>query len=91
MKKLYRLKNDTRWNYGIRIVPDFRTLHGKTLQIFCFKQNRIPEIGEAMQIHRGFWFDVSWVLRLERWWSWSLRTKTIDKYKKLTATTWGKR
>lgn len=86
--KLYRLKNDTRWNYGIRITPDYRTFGGKTLNVFCFKQNRIPPIGEEVSIHRGFWFELTWMFKIEKWWTWRLRSKTIDKYKKLTASIW---
>jgi hypothetical protein len=78
--KLHRLKNDTRWNYGIRITDDYATM-GRVLQIFCFRQKRIPDLGECMNIYRGFWFDLRWFVRVEKWWSWSLKTRKTNAYK----------
>lgn len=50
--KLYRLEYDLKWNYGIRIFPDFKTL-GTRFEIFCFKY-RYYEDEFKLKIEKGF-------------------------------------
>lgn len=83
--KLYRLKNDTRWNYGIRWGWDYSTM-GKLIEIFCFKQKEVQEDrGAMMTIDKGFRFEFRWIFRIEKWFSWSMRTPKKDSYRPLTA------
>jgi hypothetical protein len=85
--KTYRLENDAKWNYGIRLERDWATLTGRVITIFCFKQDRLRYLGECFSIDHGFWFDFVWAfkIRTEIWKRWQFRTKKIYKYSRMSA------
>jgi hypothetical protein len=57
MKKIGRLKNDTKWNYGISFGKDFTRLEGYELQVWIFKQSKpLPEASGMVTVDSGFWW-----------------------------------
>jgi hypothetical protein len=63
--KLYRLENDTNWNYGIRLMKDYARLNGKLFQVFLFKQKKIPDWGAMYEIEKGFFLSVRFGFKVE--------------------------
>ena len=83
--KTYRLQNDTRWNYGIRVNPSSYLMRGTSVHIFFFRQDSSVGNGAMYSVDHGFSWSFEYQLprfikgSFRSWFVTSKRLRNIAK------------